>query len=209
MKPLPDSQLNRLLAGRDQLTQADKDAVLEQVFARLPAEPAKRWIWGLSPALRWACAATALLLMAPAGYLLLASRPSNDAWTARGGQAAKPSFSVLCAQAMTEGRCAREGKLLFRVEPMGARWFAALAVNAAGDAIWYFTEVDLSSVAASGLLGVGVPLGPEHVSGRYEVVGVFSDRQLGKQEIRSLLDSARTSTVPQAEIVRRSLEVLP
>ena len=62
MKPLSDPQLNRLLSGRDELTQADKDAALDQVLERLPAEPAERPAGLLAPWLRWGLVSLGLLL---------------------------------------------------------------------------------------------------------------------------------------------------
>ena len=206
-QPLPDPQLNRLLAGRDELTQADKDEVLDQVFAKLPAEPAARRPGLFAPWMRWALAGLGLVLLAPAGYLILA-KSARDEFKARGPADANPGFAVFCAADMAEGRCARGGKLLFRVEPRGARHFAALSLDEGGAVVWLFTDAPLDALGADGLLGVGVPLGPEHAAGRHEVVGVFSDRALSKDEIRALLEAPEKSPV-RARVVRRALEVLP
>ncbi|HEY3450945.1 MAG TPA: hypothetical protein VGK67_31605 [Myxococcales bacterium] len=208
MKPLPDPQLNRLLAGRDELTQADKDAALEQIFERLPADHVERPAGLLAPWLRWALVGLGLLLVAPIWYFTVAQGPV-DQFTARGPADAKPSFAVVCAETLAEGKCAKGGKLLFRVEPRGARRFAALAIAAGGGAVvWYFTDVGIEGLGADGLLAVGVPLGPEHAAGRHEVVGVFSNQTLTKDEIRALLEAPEKSA-GQGQVVRRALEVTP
>jgi hypothetical protein len=207
MKPLPEAQLNRLLAGRDRLTQADKDAVLDRVMEALPPEQAERPGF-FAPWLRWSLlGAVVLLLAAPVGYVLFGRAP--DGFTARGGEA-KAAFTVWCAPEMSQGRCARGGKLVFRVEPAKAGRFAALARSEAGAIIWYFTDVDLATLPANGLLDEGVVVGPEHVPGKYEVWGVFSDRPLGKSDIRDLLDPQSAKKVSgQVEVVRQPLEVPP
>lgn len=207
MKPLSDPQLNRLLAGRDALTQADKDAALEQVLEKLPAEPpAERPAGLLAPWLRWAMVGLCLVLLVPVGYRLLSNR--EDQFTARGPADDKPSFAAVCAATLAEGKCAAGGKLLFRVEPRGATHFASLSIGNGGAVVWYFADVGLENIAADGLLSVGVPLGPEHPAGRYDVVGVFADRALTKDEVRTLLEAPEKPSV-KAAVVHRALEVTP
>lgn len=205
---LPDPMLNRLLAGRDELTQSDKDAVLDEVLGQIAAEPAAHPAPAFAPWLRWALVGLGVLLVAAPASYWLASRKPADQFTARGGGSgggAGPGFSVRCAQDMAEGRCALGGKLLFRVEPDGARFFSALSVDEAGAAVWYFTGLSLQDLPADGLLGVGVTIDAAQGVGRRQVVGVFTDRAPSKEEIRALLDKP----APGAALVRRPLEVVP
>ncbi|MGC4121134.1 MAG: hypothetical protein QM765_42460 [Myxococcales bacterium] len=207
MKPLSDPQLNRLLAGRDELTQADKDAALEQIFAELPAERPVGRPGLFAPWLRWALVGVCLVLMVPAGYRLLSER-QPDSFTARGTADEAPSFAVVCAPSMAESRCAAGGKLLFRVEPRGATHFAALSTGEGGAVVWYFADVALEGLGADGLLSVGVPLGPEHAVGRRDVVGVFSNRALTKDEIRAMVEAPEKASA-RVQVVHRPLEVTP
>jgi len=208
MKEPSDARLNRLLTGRDKLSQADKDAVLEGVFARLPQEPSASPGPAFAPWLRWAFAATALLLFVSAGYFLF-SPSTRSEFTSRGEARATRAFSIHCAQDMVEGRCARGGKLLFKVDPRGARWFAALARSESAAVVWYFEAVEIKDPSAGGLLEQGVPLGSEHAPGHWEVIGLFSERPLDKARIRALLEEGGAKDSAGIEIVRRPLEVLP
>lgn len=202
MKPLTPPELNRLLAGRDRLTQADKDAVLDRVLDALPAEvqdePGRsHWAW-----LRWAVPVAAAILLGP-GYFLLV-RPDPQ-FTARGAGAA-PSFEVVCAATQATGRCAPGGKLLFKVDGQGAQRFAAVARGPGGAVVWYFTDSEIGTLSAGGLLPIGVPLGPEHVPGEWEVWGFFSASVQTKDALRPALEGGPIAGV---QVVRRSLEIAP
>ena len=111
---------------------------------------------------------------------------------------------------MAEGRCARGGKLLFKVDSQGARRFAALARGDSGAVVWYFESLELEPAPTGGLLPQGVPLGAEHTPGHWEVFGLFSERPLSKVEIRALLEAdSGAGEHKSVEIVHRSLEVVP
>src|SRR3569832_1723863 len=179
----PDDQLTaRLLAGRDQLTRSEKDAILESV---LPA-PARRARWaGLAvPAL---AAAAALFVIAP-----WRAAPSDD-FTARGGSGAVANLRVACP-----GVCEQGSKLVFDAHgTTGYRYFAASAKGRDGTVAWYFpdgdreTGVDLATLPATGVVARVVVIGSEHARGIYTVYGVFSAQPLTRPAIRAAYDPDR------------------
>src|SRR3569832_534580 len=153
----PDDQLTaRLLAGRDQLSRSEKDAILESV---LPA-PARRarWAWRAGPAL---AAAAARFVLAP-----WRAAPRDD-FTARGGAGAVANLRVACA-----GVCEQGSKLVFDVHgTTGYRYFAAFAKGRDGTVVWYFpdgdceTGVDLAMLPATGEVARVVVIGSAHARG--------------------------------------------
>jgi hypothetical protein len=190
-----DRLVSRLLAGRDELSRVEKDALLEGVLAERPRRA--RWVWLALPA--FAAAAAVVLLVRP-------SHRSDDELAARGGSAAFAALHVTCSP-----QCVPGGKLVLDLHgTTGFRYFAAFARRADGTVLWYFpASDDATSVAATnGVLDQTIVLGPEHPAGAYQVYGVFSNAPLGRAAIRDAFDPVRMTAgagtaVVSAEIVVR------
>src|SRR5258706_1082337 len=111
----------RLLAGRDELSRPEQDAIFERVAA--PAPTARRWWWLAAPVL-----VAGIVLVAVAPW-----RPADD-FAARGGSRPIAALHVTCS-----GACAPGAKLLFDVHGTSAyRYFAAFAKRGDGTGLWYF-----------------------------------------------------------------------
>ena len=195
----PDDRLtSRLLAGRDQLSRSEKDAILESV---LPA-PARRarWAWLAVPAL---AAAAALFVIAPW------RTPPSDDFTARGGSGAVANLRVACP-----GVCEQGSKLVFDVHgTTGYRYFAAFAKGRDGTVVWYFpdgdreTGVDLATLPATGVVDRVVVIGSEHARGIYTVYGVFSAQPLTRPAIRAAFDPDRLTAGEGTKVVTSDLVI--
>lgn len=215
--------LLRLLSGKDRLSGAEKEAILADVLAaveqgaarpggRERARARRRPGWGIAVASAGAVAAAAIALV------LLPRSPDRapGTFTARGREtdptAVAAGFEVRCPGAAAAGRCRAGDKLLFEVSAGGrARFFAALARR--GDTtIWYFPSLgrrslDLAEHAPRGVLDAGIVLGPEHVPGRYEIVGLFSSRPLSRDEARAAAAGVSPDSAGETIRVGRELVV--
>jgi hypothetical protein len=192
MKP-SDDRLRRLLSGRNALSAADKDAVLDQVLAeveRSGAAPVRAWRWSIVVAV--ATAAGALVVSTA-----LVPRTELPEWVERG--VSTPQLYLSCG----DTPCHAGSTLMFQLEPAGRKYFSAVARR--GEALtWYFVDLDLSKQSGSGVLGDGVVLGPD-AAGSYEVVGIFADSPQGREAVKQALDRTR----PPLAQVRVTLVVAP
>src|SRR5512144_887074 len=115
----------RLLAGRDQLSRIEKDAILDHVAGGATPRRA-RWWFAAVPAL---AAAIVLVVVAP----WRSQAPSDDV-AARGGSRPIAALRVACPTACRPG-----SKLLFDVHGTTSyRYFAAFAKRGDGTVLWYF-----------------------------------------------------------------------
>ena len=194
-----DRLISRLLAGRDQLSRVEKDAILDGALADTAPSRRARWGWLILPAI-----ALGALLLLP-----WRSDVPNADFAPRGGSQPAVVLHVACA-----GGCAPGAKLLFDVHgTIGYRYFAAFAKRGDGVALWYFPTadnsigIDLSTVPASGVLDRGVVLGPEHPAGTYRIYGVFSKTALTRAAIREMFDPARLSAGEGTAVVTADVEV--
>src|SRR5688500_9372129 len=96
--------LRRLLAGRDELTAVEKDAILERVLAR-GSRRSRRLVAGGALVGVTAAAALALLLVVRAQP----GAPKGGDLTARGEAA--PTLRLRCAAAPEAARCPRASRL--------------------------------------------------------------------------------------------------
>lgn len=185
---------SRLLAGRRGLSRPEKEAILEQVLARVA--PRTRWRHRLAlGVLAAAGVAMAVFVLRPAE---LPAPP--DELTARGG-ALPAGFDVTCVPAP----CAAGSKLVFDITATGgAAYFAAFARQ--GDRlIWYFPGTPEGRSRPlprdGGVLDTGIVLGSEHAPGSYTIEGVFSPAPLDRAAIRAVIERGG-ATVTRQVIVR-------
>ena len=190
-----DRLVSRLLAGRDEMSRVEKDAVLERVLAERPRRT--RWTWLAVPA--FAAVAAAVL------FVMMPSHSYDDELAARGGSAVFAALHVTCSPA-----CAPGGKLVLDLHgTTGYRYFAAFAKRADGTVLWYFPASDdaTSVEATSGVLDRTIVLGPEHPAGTYQIYGVFSNAPLGRAAIRDAFDPARMTAGAGTAVVSQELVV--
>jgi hypothetical protein len=201
---LSDAELDRILAGRNQLGVTEKEEILARVLQT--TSPPRRTRPFVLPA--WAWGATAVVLLAPALFFL-AHRPISE-FAARGGEAV-PSFVVSCLS--PEGRgsaCAPGGKMVFQIDPGPFRAFAAIAEAPDGTTLWYFPGgdrafgIDLTGLKPNGLLEEAISIGSAGPAGEYVIHGLFSERPLSKNEVR---DAIREPEGHHAVVVVRRLRV--
>jgi hypothetical protein len=188
------SQLPRLLAGKNQLGRLEKEAVLEEVLGKVaPRKSARRWLALAVPVI-----AVAVLVI----WLVPRNQPSD--FTARGAGAHVAAFQPTC-----NGECARDAKLLFDLQgTTGYRYFAAFAKTPSGGVIWYTSGRSLERELDHGVLVDAIVIGSDHEPGRYRVFGVFSDRELSRDEIKQLFDDeGRARAAPGIEVVERELVI--
>ena len=187
--------VDRLLAGRDQLTVDEKHAI----FARVLADPAvapRRGVWRVWGGIGATAALASVLVM-------MALPRGGEELTPKGG--ATPSFTVACAPSP----CAVGATLLFELAPAeGQHYFAAFGRASDGKVIWYFPEsesaVGLSTDALRhGVAKRGVAIGSEHGPGHFVVTGVFSPTGLTRGEVRALIEGK----VGAAAVVERTFDV--
>ena len=173
--------IDRLLAGRDQLTTDEKRAIFERVAADPAVRPRRvGWrVWG-------GIGATAAL----ASVLLVVAMPrDDDSLTPRGR--AVPSFTMSCVPAP----CTVGATLLFGLEPTDDQhYFAAYGRASDGKVIWYFPESETAvglktDVLTEGVADRAVVIGREHGPGRFTVTGVFSRVGMTRRELRALIGS--------------------
>jgi hypothetical protein len=201
MKRASKPLLNRLLARREGLSAPDKEQILEELLGQAPRQP-KRGLWFLSlPMVRWGLAAAAASLV----VLVWMQRPTSE-FTARGD--GLPSVSLSCSSGAGPGPCALGNRLLFKVSPHTSRYFSALALSADQRTLWYFSGVDLAAVPKSGVLEQSALLGAEHGSGVFEVVAVFSQAPLDKQQVLKIVE-APADEPSSAVVIRQPLTVSP
>jgi hypothetical protein len=206
---LTDAQLDRLLAGRDQLSVREKEQALERVLARTARHtPGAAMLPRMIP--RWGFAFAGLALLVPVVLFFARSRWQGEL-TARGGGALAPTFEVSCLSGSGEtASCTRGDRMVFWISPGRFRAFAALALAPDGKTLWYFpndesaTSVDLAGSKWPGMLGRAAVIDGSHVPGSYSLYGVFSSEPLSKEQIRRAIQNAGS---PGVVVVRRALQV--
>ncbi len=191
-KPL----LNRLLSGKEALSEIDKEEVLGHVLKKVIALERPWWTtlkpWGLI------ATCTAAVLMVTVFH-----EPPSE-FVPRGQN--KPSLNLTCTTQGVANDCREGSRLLFKVNPGGFRFFAALARGPAQQTLWYFTQVDLEAHSRDGVLDRAADIGAEHQTGTYEVIGVFSAAPLDKTEVKALVDDP---SLKNAQVTRQTLIVKP
>ena len=198
----PNSNLvRRLLSGKDRLTPMEKEAIFEDVWQEIRPRPWR----GLRPLLGLgAVVATGMALF----FVIPTASGPNDRFATKGGGEA--FLAVACVQGDKPAPCTPGRKLLFDVGPAAEGFFAAWAERPDGATIWYLPDrEDQTSFPIDsntrGVLSRAVVLGPEHIAGNYQVLGVFSDSPLSRQQLREV--AAQNVQRPGIQIVRRQLEV--
>lgn len=192
------SQIQRLLAGKNQLGRIEKEQVLDQVLAQAsPRRTRLRWLALGVPAL---AAAVLAIWLVPRGQ-------RHDEFSARGGSAHVASFAPSCAEPCTQG-----SRLLFDVNgTTGYRFVSTFAQAPSGAILWYTSGRALDPTngdVEKGVLRDAVVVGGDHAPGRYRVFAVFSDRELSRDEIKQLFDEqGHARAAPGVEVVERELEI--
>ena len=198
MSARPDPRFDRLLSGRDRPSITEREAVLDRLLEGAgprtrPFWTVERWAWALA-------AAAAALLLVPSALLL---HGRGERLTARGGAEPVAVVELACSRGDPAQGCPRGAKLFFRVQaPEKRRYFAALGVSQTGSAVWYFPSGDaqrseLLPAAGSGVLAQAIVLGDEHLPGVYQVLSVFSEWPMAREEIRKAIEDAaeRSTTI--------------
>lgn len=197
-----DPVIPRLLAGRDRLSQVEKDDLLASVLAGVaPPKTRVRWWMGVVPAV---AVTIALVLIAP----WRSTAPTSEL-AARGGGEPFAVFQATCA-----GGCDRGDRILFDLHgTSGYRYFAAFSKRPDGTVLWYFPDavhdssVDLVTQPQGGVLDRSIVLGADHPAGVYRVHGVFSGDPLTREMIRAAFDETTLSTGLGTQVVVRELVV--
>ncbi|MDB4960524.1 MAG: hypothetical protein JWP01_523 [Myxococcales bacterium] len=192
----------RLLAGRDRLSQVEKDDILASVLAGVsPPRSRVRWWMGFVPAV---ALTIAIVVLAP----WRSTAPTSEL-AARGGGQPFAVFQPSCA-----GGCERGHKILFDLHgTSGYRYFAAFSKRPDGTVLWYFPDqgqdasVDLVTQPQDGVLDRSIVLGADHPAGVYRVHGVFSREPLTREMIRAAFDETTLSVGPGTQVVVHELVV--
>ncbi len=176
MSDLSEDELDRLLS-RGRLAQEDKQRVLRNVLASVPAPaaPARRPRW------RWPAIA-ALSLSGALAVAVLWVRPSGETGSdlrEKGGSAGVPIIAMSCLGGSL-GACPTGSRIAFWVE--GGKqepWVATAYADpaAGGQRIWYLTNEEVPKAAV---------IGKEHAAGRYRVSVVLTRHPVGRTEIAKL-----------------------
>jgi hypothetical protein len=189
--------LNRLLSGTDGLAPVDKQRVLDEVLSRTATKRRGGRRLGWAAFLGLAAAAGLLVVLKVPG-------PADPGLTARGG-APQPSLELSCLDASSgPAPCALGGRVVFRVTPAGARFMSVLARGPHDHRVWYFDGLSLTGLPPTGVLPYGARLDAEHGAGPFEVLTVFSDAPLDREQVAAALAGA---TAPQTVVVRSALQV--
>jgi hypothetical protein len=182
---------HRLLGGARTLSRPEKEDILDAVLAEVAPERSRsaRHAW-LGVALACTAAGVLTVVLAPKPMRQLAA----EGFVARGGPDVEPQLSVLCAEDFGPGRCRSGSQFMFEVA--GAQRWTHLALYAERSddvVLWYVPaepdgrSIALDDTAPLALLPEQVHLGDDHPPGRYEVVGVFSNRALDRGEVEDVV----------------------
>jgi hypothetical protein len=175
-----DHELARLLSGRPGPSVLEKEAIRERMLAQHSLRRrALRWSW-LVPL---AASATAAFVMARVG--------DGDEFSSRGDRAEQPVLRVVCVDTGAVGSCPAGGTLAFQGAGTAYPYLAVFARRSDGLVIWYFPSAtgpeDVAAPDPRAPLAHGIRLGDEQPPGRYEIVGVFSQRPLSRSEVKARL----------------------
>lgn len=195
--PDAEHRLARLLAGRDEPSVLETEALFDRIAGAAEAPPwwRRRATWAGFGAL--AATAAALVLV-----------PRGDEFGARGGDAAvlRPHCVIDDAKAP----CARGAKLLFDARPPDDKpYFAAFARRPDGKVVWYLPAPDEKSAALpdrTAVVPTAARLGDEHPAGEYTLYGVFTPNAASRAELQATVGAALEST-DDATVVARVFEV--
>lgn len=172
------------LLGRGGMGAASRDAVLENVLAKIQdtATPRRRWSW--SWILAWSGVAATV-----AALVLLVPRFSQPTFRAKGAQspAAKPSATLLCLGATLDA-CPTGSLLALRIT--GATGYISAWAQPAGgrERIWYFSAETSSPfiderAPATEVVQRAVRLAAEHTVGSYVVEIRVTPRPMKREEL--------------------------
>lgn len=199
----PDRHLAaQLLSHKRELSVIEKEEILEEVLDRVAARKRPAWTW-LAVA---TCAAAAGI----AGLVVAVSQRTLDSGFAVRGGPASVDVELACQD---RAACRQGDLLLFRIHGTSpSSYFSAFARREDGTVIWYFPGAGAKASIAlgessQGVLGRGVRLGPEHVPGRYEVIGLVSPQPLSKEQVRALVEGHDATLGREVLIIRRTLVV--
>jgi hypothetical protein len=206
----------RLLSRKNRLSRTEKDVLFERVMEQLaPRRTIRR------PAVLLALAgAAAAVVLVP---LALRDRPMppmpampamplmDEPFGARGGASAA-GFGLICS-GQPGSTCHVGEKLLFDLQGTTYRYFSAFARREDGTVVWYFPDsptghsVDVRDRLSQGVLDVGIALDAGHGSGRYQVVGIYSEAPLSRDDIKARFRPGATDLGPTTAIATRELVV--
>lgn len=191
-----DSELARLLAGRDGPSVLDKEAVFEGVMAGVAPPPRRRRWWAL----------VAPLAAAAALALALVARPGADPGPEFGMKGpGGANLALTCVRGQAPAACAPGTTLLFDVTPAPARpFFAAFGRRADGQGVWLWPEAGARSAEVRGLTKRGFLL---EAGGVVEVYGLFTAAPMSRDELQAGLADGLEST-DVVTVVRRDVEGL-
>lgn len=187
-----DEIMSRLLSGRDGLSRANKEVILDGVLDTLSTQASerRRSMWGLLIGIGAAVAAAVLIV--PQVYV--SELTEGQGFSAR-GKTSGPVLTVLCAADRVAGSCASGSELLFEVANADEYNSVALFSFRPDGAVLWYAPAQLGdrsravALAGTTLLPVRAHLGAEHPAGEYEVVAVFSHEALSRAEIQAAYDS--------------------
>src|SRR5262245_11671604 len=119
-----DGERARLLAGRDRLTQYEKEQIFDRDAGALRQSPAG-WVGYLS-----------LAIASAAALLFFFVLPTDRGEFASRGSASQPAFEIYCSAGGSRAPCRTGAKLLFQLTPTKERcWFAAFSRRSDGTVI--------------------------------------------------------------------------
>jgi hypothetical protein len=196
----------RLLSKKDDVTIQEKEQVLENILRQLsvgntPMDTEKRHC-----SQRFLCIAAigAIVVLCVTGvsfWLLFTDDRQEPEFTAKGVGNPPPFFEVQCLNDDGSAGCASGSKLTFLFRELKQEvFFAALAIRESDNlVIWMFPAQDdeqsIAVPAGTRTLSQAVVLDALYPSGDYEIIGVRSDRAMGRPDLKQrILKNPRQST---------------
>jgi hypothetical protein len=183
--PCQNTLYGRLLAGRDEPTVVEKEALWERLDA--PSRARRRWRWLGAGGLAMVAATAALLLFVfPPGGLI----GPNDEFAVRGGERAL--VRVTCLEGAAPAPCGPGAILALELKPPEGRRHLAAYLD--GETVVWLTDAEVP--AELGPLPEGFRLPDDLDVARTKVVAVFSAAPIPREELEEKL---RTDAVTVIE----------
>ncbi|MBL4632533.1 MAG: hypothetical protein JKY56_01600 [Kofleriaceae bacterium] len=208
-----DELIDRLLSGKNRMSDAAHDDIFEQVMAEVA--PAKKRSRFRFPILAGLLVASAAVLMIPIA-MRSAESPQADEFGARGSGQDIATFSLNCSSPESGDAplsCANDAKLFFDMQgTTGYPYFAAFGRHTDGTVVWYFPEalgghsIELAEHLEQGVLDRSVVLGQAHSRGEYQVYGFYSKVPLTRADIKERFRSGVYGD--DTVLINRSFSVL-
>lgn len=188
----------RLLSGKEDVTVQEKEQVFENVLRQLSADlPSIDTGKGLYLKRFHIIAAigamVALCVTGVSLWLLFNDDRSEPEFSAKSVGSPPPFFEIQCLKDNGNVGCGPGSKLTFSFREFTQdAFFAALAIRESDNlVIWMFPaqddELSIAVPAGARTLSEAVVLDALYPSGSYEIIGVRSDRAMGRQDLKQLI----------------------